>query len=170
MEDEPHPGSYEFPAEVESICSDGKRCWRRQTDLFAIKIDDRLATPPTVVARIPPNLVVTPGPEQEPAETESVPVYRLGDDGPIGVPTGLVFVRRSDGASLEELHDIVEQLGFKVGKVSPRGSSGWLTHQSGGTAEALREVGALVSTFDNVEPEFLMPRSRKGRVRPPSDP
>jgi hypothetical protein len=92
------------------------------------------------------------------------PVYRLGKDGPLAVPTGRVFVRFRDGVSVESRRDALQRAGYEVVEIpSYAPNAAWLRARSGDLADSLAETGALeaLSDVENVEPQMLMQAARR---------
>jgi hypothetical protein len=97
------------------------------------------------------------------AGTRWVGVYQLGADGPLGIPTGLIFVRFDSGSRLEEHLEQLRAAGFEVDRESALPGAGWVRHRSGACADALRQSTRLheVDGIVTVEPEFLMARQAR---------
>jgi hypothetical protein len=99
----------------------------------------------------------------EPAPTVA-PVYRLGANGPLAVPTGLVFARFSDGVSVESRREDLRRAGYDVVEIpSYAPHAAWLRARSGEIADALAETGALeaLPDMEGVEPQMLMQAARR---------
>jgi hypothetical protein len=92
------------------------------------------------------------------------PVYRLGNQGPLAVPTGKVFVRFSERESFADHREDMEQAGFRIIQtLSHAPQAGWVEASSGGIADALGRFGALrrITGVEAVEPQMLMERQRR---------
>jgi hypothetical protein len=92
------------------------------------------------------------------------PVYRLGADGPLAVPTGLVFARFREGVAVESRRDELERAGYEVVEVpSYAPHAAWLRARSGEIADALADTAALeaLPDMEGVEPQMLMPAARR---------
>ena len=96
------------------------------------------------------------------ATHELTPVYRLGAEGPLAVPSGRVFVRFSEGTSMSDRRAEVEAAGFEIDDIlSYAPQAGWLSPRSGRVADALRRFPALarIAYAEAVEPQLLMQRA-----------
>lgn len=85
--------------------------------------------------------------------------YRLLPEGPLAVPTGLLFVRMPDGRPLESGRDDFENLGYRICEVlSFAQHAGWITHLSGDVAFSLAGIEKLaeVPGVQRVEPQMLI--------------
>ena len=86
------------------------------------------------------------------------PVYRLGQDGPLAVPTGLIFIRFREETQAETRQEEINQAGYKIVQtLSYALNAAWLEARSGSFAEALRKVHLLenITAVENVEPQML---------------
>lgn len=125
---------------------------------------------PNEVMRLDASTVICREPtEMEGDETERAPVYRHGPSGPIGVPSGLVFLRFSTGDSLGDHLEEIKACGFEIERDSSKdAAAGWVKHISGSRGESLRQVERLmkIAQVVVVEPQMLMVRQSKV-ARPP---
>ncbi len=99
-----------------------------------------------------------------PAGGDDLPVYRVGERGPLAVATGQVHVRLGAGASLRARDAELRAMGFEIAQVpSWAPHSGLLRALGGGVAAALRGIEALraLDGVEAVEPELLTPAARK---------
>jgi len=91
-------------------------------------------------------------------------VYRTGENGPLAVPTGLVFVRLSSDQDLQARSPDLAAAGFEIDKISSAGkNAGWVRHVSGQIDQSLQDFPALSQLADAVvvEPQMLMPAGRR---------
>ena len=107
----------------------------------------------------------------EPGKTETIspsavlsPVYAPETGGPLAVPTGLIFIRFTEGISVEACREDLRRSGYGVAQIlayAPH--SAWLHARSGGIAEALKKIHLLegLSDVENVEPQMLMESPRR---------
>ena len=89
------------------------------------------------------------------------PVYELHPGGSLGVPTGLVFIRFTDAASLESGRDDLTRAGFDVVRVlSYAPNAAWLRPRTGRIEDGLRGIAALerLPGVENVEAEVKSAR------------
>jgi hypothetical protein len=87
------------------------------------------------------------------------PVYRLGANGPLAVPTGLVFLRLGQERRIEDYADGIALAGYRIArKLDYAPNSGWLESATGSIADALRRIDELESLphVENVAPQMLM--------------
>jgi hypothetical protein len=92
------------------------------------------------------------------------PVYALAPNGPLAVPTGLIFARFADGVAADSRRDDLRRLGYDVVEVpSYAPNAAWLRAQSGEIADALAGAPALEALPDveAVEPQMLMESARR---------
>lgn len=107
----------------------------------------------------------TPG--TEPASFPAgdlTPVYRIGQRGPLAVPTGRVFVRFEEHTSLSSRREEIQDAGFVIQQsLSYAPHAGWVTPQSGQIADALERFPNLsqLTGVQAVEPQMLMPNQRR---------
>lgn len=92
------------------------------------------------------------------------PVYELGLNGPLAVPTGLVFVRFVEGVAVDSRSEAINHAGYKVVQnlfYAPQAA--WLRACSGEIADALARIPRLeaIPDVENVEPQMLMESSRR---------
>ncbi len=89
------------------------------------------------------------------------PVYRIGQGGPLAVPTGRVFVRFEERTTLVSRRPEIERAGFVIQQaLSYAPQAGWLCPQSGRIADALQHFPKLTQLAGilAVEPQLLMQR------------
>jgi hypothetical protein len=92
------------------------------------------------------------------------PVYTLGPNGPLAVPTGLVFARFTDGVTAESRRADLRRAGYDVVEVpSYAPNAAWLRARSGEIRDALTGTPALEALPDveRVEPQLLMQSTRR---------
>jgi hypothetical protein len=102
----------------------------------------------------------------DPATPTTTAVYQVGDNGPLGAPTGTLFIRLADDAKLTDLKDALAEIGLEVLRWSPgAGNSGWIKARSGSIEEAIHRIPQLSSLKEVqvVEPEMLMVRQKKAK-------
>jgi hypothetical protein len=86
------------------------------------------------------------------------PVY-AAPNGPLAVPTGLIFVRFTEGTSAAERRAELERLGFELVQVPAYARhAAWVRPQYGDIAAALTRTADLAALpgVDSVEPQMLM--------------
>lgn len=94
------------------------------------------------------------------------PVYSVGRDGPLAVPTGRIFIRLAEGVRPETRRSQFASAGFEIERtLSYAPNAAWLTPKEGGVARALSGLADLAKTPDvvHVEPQLLMQRALKDR-------
>lgn len=92
------------------------------------------------------------------------PVYRLGEHGPLAVPTGKVFVRFAEQTSFEDHREEIERAGFEINQIlSYAPHAGWVEPSSRRIADAISRFEALkqIRGVEAVEPQMLMERQRR---------
>jgi len=91
------------------------------------------------------------------------PVYRIGEEGPLGVPTGVLYVRLVKGASLTSLESKFKNLGLVVLRTSPISTTGWLEHESSDLNIALSIIEQLdkLSEILVIEPQVIYQKENK---------
>ena len=106
-----------------------------------------------------------PGSEIESHDTGGFgPVYRIGQGGPLAVPTGRVFVRFEERTTLVSRRPEIERAGFVIQQpLSYAPQAGWLLPQSGRIADALQHFPKLTKLAGvlSVEPQLLMQRQTR---------
>jgi hypothetical protein len=158
-----------FPAEV-AVGGPGKAGrWVRDRDLFACRgpAPEGLGAEPAgelpgegiALARAAPGAAAP-----EAGLTAVSAVYRAGEGGPVGVPTGQVFVRFAAGAAAEAQRQRLLEAGYEITEVpvyAPHAA--WLKARSGDPADALRGLGRLTALpgVEHVEPQILSARAWK---------
>ncbi len=99
-----------------------------------------------------------------PPDTSQVgPVY-AAPDGPLAVPTGLIFVRFAPGTPAEERRADLERLGFELMQVPAYArNAAWVRLRGGDIAEPLARIHELLALpgVENVEPQMLMAVSHR---------
>jgi len=99
-----------------------------------------------------------------PPETSQVgPVY-AAPDGPLAVPTGLIFVRFTPGTSAMERQADLERIGFELVQVPAYArDAAWIRLRDGDIAAPLARIPELVALpgVANVEPQMLMAVSHR---------
>lgn len=87
------------------------------------------------------------------------PVYRIGQLGPLAVPTGRVFVRFEEHTPLSSRREEIQRAGFVIQQpLSYAPQAGWVTPQSRQIADALVRFPNLtqLAGVQAVEPQMLM--------------
>jgi len=96
--------------------------------------------------------------------TAAGPVYRLGEHGPLAIPTGKVFVRFTKQTKLEDRREDIERTGFRVHQIlSYAPHAGWVEPKSGEIIDAIRRFEELkhILGVTAVEPQMLMESQRR---------
>ena len=89
------------------------------------------------------------------------PVY-AAPDGPLAVPTGLLFVRFAEGTSAAGRRVELERAGFELVQVPGYAShAAWVRAREGGIAASLHKMAdaEALPGVENVEPQMLMERA-----------
>jgi hypothetical protein len=92
------------------------------------------------------------------------PVYRLGMQGPQGVPTGKVLIRFMSQVSVETRRSDIQACGFFISEsLAYAPFAAWLEHEDKHIATALNEFAKLraISDVELVEPQMLMRAVRR---------
>jgi len=92
------------------------------------------------------------------------PVYRLGPNGPQGVPSGRVFIRFRSQVSVEGRRQELEACGFFISEpLSYAPHAAWLQSKDGNIATALNGFAKLRALQDVVlvEPQMFMRRVQR---------
>lgn len=99
-----------------------------------------------------------------PPETPQVgPVY-AAPKGPLAVPTGVIFIRFTEGVSAAERRTDLERLGFELVQVPAYARhAAWVRLGHGDIAAALARISDLAALpgVQNVEPQMLMAVSHR---------
>lgn len=91
-------------------------------------------------------------------------VYTLNTGGTFAVPTGLVFVRLTDGVDINEQTKAFADAGYEVTeRLAYAPNAAWLQARSGDIADGLNGIAALekLSNVESVEPQMLMESVRR---------
>ena len=96
--------------------------------------------------------------------TDVIPVYGSGEEGPVAVPTGRVFIRLQEGLRPNDKLADFAAAGFEIERtVSYAPHAVWLRPTEGGVARALNGIAQLEAIPDvaHVEPQMLLERTLK---------
>jgi len=99
-----------------------------------------------------------------PSDLALTPVYRLGPNGPQGVPSGRVFIRFPEQVPVEERRSELKACGFFISEpLSYAPHAAWLQSIDGNIATALNGFAKLRALQDVVlvEPQMLMRRVQR---------
>jgi hypothetical protein len=91
------------------------------------------------------------------------PVYAR-PEGPLAVPTGLLFVRFGEGDSAAEHREEIERRGYEIVDIPAYAPhTAWVRDRKADIASSLRGMDALSSMpgVENVEPQMLMQSARR---------
>lgn len=94
------------------------------------------------------------------------PVYALGGEGGLAIPTGRVFLRFADGVDFAAKAPELEAAGFRpVGAPGRATNAGWAAPSSSQPADGLNAIDRLADLPDlaHAEPQLLRPAARKGK-------
>jgi hypothetical protein len=92
------------------------------------------------------------------------PVYALGPEGPLAVPSGTVLVRFAEGIKATTREDELARAGYAVAREMPYAPHAVIVHaKSGRTADALANLERLenVQGVVNVEPQMISERVKR---------
>ena len=95
---------------------------------------------------------------------ETGPVYSVGKDGPLAVPTGRVFVRLAQGVRPADRREHFAKAGFEVERtLSYAPNAAWLHATDGDVGQALAGIATLEKLPDvvHVEPQMLLERAQR---------
>jgi hypothetical protein len=148
----PRPTHYALTDDYYAVTGEVERL--RSTDIQFDSDEDRLT-----VRRKQPDESISAS-----SNSRISPVYRLGDRGPLAVPTGKVFVRFKDRDSLEKHRKEIERAGFKVVQSLPYApQAGWVEPSSGKIEDAITRFDTLnqIRGVEAVEPQMLLERQRR---------
>jgi hypothetical protein len=158
-----------FPLKITVEAEDISRDYVREPDCFAIhgplppalntavlySFDDPIINvcrgEISAAAPLPSGLIVTP-------------VYRLGSNGPQGVPTGRVLIRFQSGVPVEGRRQELKACGFSILEtLSYAPHAAWLQALDGNIAAALNGFEELRALRDValVDPQMLMRRMER---------
>lgn len=97
-------------------------------------------------------------------ERQVTPVYAAAD-GPLAVPTGLLFVRFKEGISAADHREEIERSGYEITQLPGYApNAAWVrAHGGGDIALSLQGMKRLESLSDveNVEPQMLMESAKR---------
>jgi hypothetical protein len=158
-----------FPQRMTVTIEGRSRDYYRESDCFAI----HGALPPALTTAVvfsfeDPDITVCRGHLSSiatiPADRIITPVYRLGQKGPQGVPTGRIFIRfQSSVRVLERLEDL-QSCGFTIQEtLSYAPHAAWLRSMDGRIDTVLNSYQALQGLCGVmvVEPQMLMRREQR---------
>lgn len=161
-----------YPRTVKSLSTNGNQEWTIVDELYArrdLPSERRLANE---VQRVDQSTSIfqtcNDVAMSEETEESQTPVYRSGKDGPVGVPTGLIFIRFGTDTPLQSRRDQLKELGYEIAKGAAVTEGGWVRHNSG-FCEASLSNSAKLHEIDGVcvvEPQFLMSRQSKSSRGP----
>ncbi len=158
-----------FPLRMRVEAEGGARDYVRESDCFAIhgpvpsalrkrvlySFDDPVINvcrgEVSTVSALPSDLIVTP-------------VYRLGPNGPQGVPSGRVLIRFRSQVPVEGRRQELETCGFFISEpLSYAPHAAWLRSMDGNIATALNRFAKLRTLQDVVlvEPQMFMRRVQR---------
>ncbi|MGH1542175.1 MAG: hypothetical protein ACRBHB_17235 [Arenicella sp.] len=139
--------------------------WQLVKDLYALTDAPHSSVIENEVQRIDATTVVVranKSHQSAQSTTKLHPVYRNGSNGPLGVPTGSIYVRLKNQKELIDYTDEFAGLGFEIEKQSIAGT-GWLKHKSA-SLEATLQSAEHLSTLEGValvEPQFITASSSR---------
>lgn len=162
----------DYPKTVKVRSARGSYEWKIVEDHYAMINRGETIFHERDVLRVDPTTVILKRPlETNPAESveaASLPVYRLGDAGPFGVPTKRIFLCAKEGSALLEHREELGTLGFDIDKEAAKPNCGWVRHASDSPEKSLALLDELRSMewIDVIEPQFLMVRQSKSARDP----
>ena len=92
------------------------------------------------------------------------PVYRLLPDGPMVIPTGMVFARFEESLKAEERSSQLAEAGYEIDTVPAYAPHcAWLKPADGQVSSGLARIATLrkVPGIVNVEPQMLGPSAKR---------
>jgi hypothetical protein len=92
------------------------------------------------------------------------PVYSLAPGGSPAVPTGLIFVRLTEGIPVSKRDDEIKGAGYEIAEgLAYAPNAAWLRARSGKIEDALKGLEALkkIPDVESVEPQMLMESARR---------
>lgn len=164
-----HDSVQDYPLEIRSGNLSSILTHRREELYFALRGLPAAQTTLRVVWTLPDEgIAVIEGDPQELAATvagqQVRPVYRRQPNGPVEVPTGLVFARFEEGVKAEERRAHLADAGYDIESIpSYAPHCAWLRASDGQLSSALLSIPALLALPDmaNVEPQMLSPRPKR---------
>jgi hypothetical protein len=144
--------------------------FQRRSDLYSVLHDkDGQAVQAQTMAVMPDDTkgtfaVYKGRPENGAGAEKTGPVYSVGPDGPLAVPTGRVFVRLAQGVSPADRREHFAKAGFEIERtLSYAPNAAWLHPKDGGVGEALAGIATLETLPDvvHVEPQMLLERVQR---------
>jgi len=153
---------FHFPLRIRVEAEGVSRAWVRESDCFAVHgpVPPALANavlysfedPVINVCRGKDSMVLT-----LPSDLTVTPVYRLGPNGPQGVPSGRVFVRFRSQIPVEGRRQDLKACGFFISEaLSYAPYAAWLQSMDGNIATALNGFAKLRAIPDVVLVELQM--------------
>ena len=160
-----------YPGQVRSSTPGPGVTYVRRSDHYAVRRPKGRAVPSGAVMVLKDDeggtvAVYRGSPAPRATNDEALPVYSVGEDGPLAVPTGRVFVRLPEGVTAEERRAEFAAAGFEITRTVPYApNAAWLGARQGGVAGALAGLAVLVAMTGAVtgEPQMLMARVSKDR-------
>lgn len=139
--------------------------YSRQPSYFAIHYQQPTKVEGAILELNNGAIAVFPGqPDSTQIQQIVSPVYTSQPEGSLAVPTGMIFIRFTEGVEVEQQREAIAQAGYKITQIlayAPHAA--WLSAASGKIADALTGVSKLqaIPNVENVEPQMLMERSRR---------
>lgn len=166
-----------FPLNITVEAEGTTREYIREPDCFAVygQVSSTL-TPAVLYSFGDPPISVCRGEAAAisalPSDLTVTPVYRLGLNGPQGVPSGRVFIRFKDTVQVKERQQELNACGYSISEeLSYAPHAAWLQSVDGNIATALQTFAKLRALRDVilVEPQMLMRPVRRSSNDSSSD-
>ena len=164
----------EFPEKIQFESGGCPVLYVRTVDYFAVRSGDGELRPDGEVAfhleggeisvyrcRGTGGVAAAVSPELYPS---ILPVYRLGEQGPLAVATGAVFIRFAEGDAVEAHRSEIEQVDFRIDRGPAYAThAAWVRPSSGRVDEALVRLPDLLALpgVESVEPQMLLESARR---------
>ncbi|MFW9259568.1 hypothetical protein [Nostoc sp. CALU 546] len=152
----------EYPQQIRVGSNRTAVSYTRKPGYYAIHYNQPSTVPSGAILQLNDGAIaVFPG---EPNQSESgklSPIYTVLPNGSLAVPTGLVFIRFTEGVDVDSQRELINRAGYEVAQtLSYAPHTAWLRAQSGNIADAIAKIPQLeaIPNVENVEPQMLMER------------
>ncbi len=149
----------DYPPEIRFSSQEPAVLYRLTSGYYAVHYPQPQAADPNAILQLNDGaIVVFPGTPHNVSGTVS-PLYTLQAKGSLAVPTGLIFIRFSEGVTATSHQAEIKGSGYEIAEIpSYAPHTAWLRSQSGQILAALSGIAKLetIPDVENVEPQMLM--------------
>lgn len=160
---------YNYPKKFKASTQHAESYYVLQKDLYAVHGEVPAVCKAAIIASIEDGkIVVCKGnPNELPPSVDRstlTPVYALGGNGLLAVPTGLILIRYTDNIVAISRKQAIQSIGYIIDQpLAYAPQAAWLKAANGDIAFALNNTSQLEAQTDveNVEPQMLMEPVRR---------